>query len=301
MLHEALVNYHQEFLEEYWDKMGEQDDLTKTVETKKLKTLRLFGYQWTTFVDNFGYYKEIFLGFVHPFLKEKDFENQLVLEVGCGSGRPASVAASFGAEVVGVDLSEAVQTAQSLTEHYPLLHVVQGDVYALPFRPRFDFVYSVGVLQHIPDPQKALASIAGVVTPGQSLVLWVYGVRELWYQPIIWIRKITTRLPFGILRVISITLAALSELFLLIPHRILSRIPFTKKLAGKIPGRIYTRFPFRENVVGWFDRLGAPVTYYFSKIDVETMLDKAGFDDVQIIARPDASASWVVKARRSLA
>lgn len=149
-------------------------------DSKKLKTLHAFSYQWATFVKNFSYFQEIFLSFVQPVLGPQDFEDRVILEIGCGSGRPASVASSFGAEVIATDISEAVQTAQGLTSHYTMLHVVQSDVYSLPFRPCFDFVYSVGVIQHLPDPSRALRSISKVVPPGRRLVIWVYGIREFW-------------------------------------------------------------------------------------------------------------------------
>lgn len=298
LLDESLAAYHADFLDRFG---GEFDDLVNSqtrTDKKKVKTLHAFSYQWTTFVENFNYFKSIFLSFVKPFLRPEDFRDRVVLEIGCGSGRPASVASSFGAEVIAMDLSEAVQTAQSLTKHYPMLHVVQSDVYKLPFRPYFDFVYSVGVIQHLPDPSLALRSISKVVTPGRRLVIWVYGIREFWYRPIDWLRAITVKMPFWMLHGVSIGLAIASEVFLLIPYRILSRIPSTNRLADKIPGHIYANFPFRENVVGWFDRLGAPITHYFSAADVEHMLASAGFHQIEVRARPGASASWIAQAVR---
>ncbi|MFQ5545073.1 MAG: class I SAM-dependent methyltransferase, partial [Acidiferrobacterales bacterium] len=298
LLDESLTAYHADFLDRYGGEFSNLVTLQKRTDRKKAKTLHAFSYQWTTFIENFNYFKGIFLSFVKPFLEPEDFRDRVVLEIGCGSGRPASVASSFGAEVIATDLSEAVQTAQSLTNHYPMLHVVQSDVYTPPFRPYFDFVYSVGVIQHLPDPGLALRSISKVVTPGRRLIVWVYGIREFWYRPIDWLRTITVKMPFRMLHGLSILLAIASEVFLLVPYRILSRIPFTKRLADKIPGHIYANFPFRENVVGWFDRLGAPVTHYFSATDVEYMLARAGFRQIEVMARPGASASWIAQAVR---
>jgi len=295
LLSECLHHYHRGFLSRHGARFPAVP-LPSAGHDRKVATMHAFGYQWTTFVSNFQYYKDMFLSFIRPFLAEEDFKDRLVLDVGCGSGRPASIACSFGAEVVAVDLSEAVQTAFEQSRNYPKLHVVQADIYALPFRPRFDFVFSVGVLQHLPSPADALKSIARVVPADRRLVLWVYGKREWWYQPIEWLRQLTVRLPNGIVHGLSVLLAVLSEIFLLVPYRILSRLPWTRRLAETIPGRIYARFPFRENVIGWFDRLIAPITFYFSKSDVETMLQSAGFRDIAMYARPDASASWVVQA-----
>lgn len=268
---------------------------------KRLETSKAFGYQWTTFKENYHYFRSIFESFVRPYLLPDNFRGKLVLEVGCGSGRPASVAAGFGAEVVAIDLSIAVEAAYAMSQKIDGLHVVQGDAYQLPVKPMFDFVYSVGVLQHILDPAAALRGIARVLKPGQHLVLWVYGIREAWYQPIEWLRKLTTRLPFGMVRGLSHVLALLSEVFLLVPYRILKLIPVTSDLAESIPGRIYARLPYRENVLGWFDRLVAPVTYYFSEADLRRLLSAGGFDEVNLYARPDASASWVVDCVRAKA
>jgi len=297
LLWRTISGSHQDFLDEYGGKFKIRDKSAR-LDKRRLKTQKMFGYQWTTFRNNFEYFKDIFLSFVNPYLKPADFENKLVLEIGCGSGRPACVASSFGAEVIGVDLSEAVQTVQSMTQQYPGLHVVQGDAYSLPFKARFDLVYSVGVLQHIADPQRALKQMARLIHKDAFIVLWVYGVRELWYQPIEWMRKVMSRSPFWALHIVSTVLAVLSEIFLLMPYRILSRFAWTRNLAECIPGRIYSRFPFRENVLGWFDRLGAPVTYYFSRKVILGMMKEAGFDSVDIVAREGASASWVLRANR---
>lgn len=297
LLLETLANYHKSFLRQHSERLrihGASEVHSK----EKIDTLHAFSYQWTTFVANFEYFRNIFLSFVRPFLEPRDFQNRLVLEVGCGSGRPASVASSFGAEVVAIDLSESVRTAHSMTKLYPMLHVVQGDAYSLPFKPCFDFVYSVGVIQHLPAPDLAIRSISKVVPSGHRLVIWVYGIREFWYKPIDWLRKVTVNLPFPILHGLSVVLALLSEILLLIPYRILSRIPSTGKFSQRIPGRIYANFPFKENILGWFDRLGAPVTHYFTKDDVERMLIDSNFGNIRIVARPGASASWIAEATK---
>jgi SAM-dependent methyltransferase len=44
-------------------------------------------------------------------LKPEDLAGKLVLDVGCGMGRYAEVASRWGARVVGIDLSQAVEAA----------------------------------------------------------------------------------------------------------------------------------------------------------------------------------------------
>jgi SAM-dependent methyltransferase len=94
-------------------------------------------------------------------------EGKWVLDVGCGSGRFAEVALSSGAQVVALDYSSAVDACYANLRHHPNLHVIQGDIYALPFAPEtFSFVYSLGVLQHTPDVPNAFAALPPLVRGG---------------------------------------------------------------------------------------------------------------------------------------
>ena len=98
------------------------------------------------------------------------------LDAGCGAGRFAQVALDDGAEVVAVDLSSAVDACRhNLAERYPRLHVVQASIYELPFRHGvFDRVYSIGVLQHTPDVEKAVKALPRFLKQGGRLAYWIY-------------------------------------------------------------------------------------------------------------------------------
>ncbi len=63
---------------------------------------------------------------------------------------------------MGVDLSEAVTKAAELCAGTPEVLIIQGDLLDLPLADSaFDFVYSIGVLHHTPDPRRAFGEIAG--------------------------------------------------------------------------------------------------------------------------------------------
>ena len=110
--------------------------------------------------------------------KPEAMKGKWLLDVGCGSGRFAEIALSSGANVVALDYSTAVDACYANLGHHPNLHVVQGDVFALPFAPgSFDFVYSLGVLQHTPDVHRAFSALPPMVAPGGSLVVDYYEKR----------------------------------------------------------------------------------------------------------------------------
>ena len=110
--------------------------------------------------------------------KPEQLKDQWVLDVGCGAGRFAEVALLAGAKVVALDYSSAVDACYANLKHHPNLHVVQGDIYALPFAPgSFPFVYSLGVLQHTPDVAKAFAALPLMLTGGGRLCTDFYWKR----------------------------------------------------------------------------------------------------------------------------
>ena len=71
--------------------------------------------------------------------------------------------------MVGVDLTQAIDAAYENIGGRPNVHLVQADIFAMPFRDgTFDLAYSVGVLHHTPDPAAAFARVAAAVRHGRG-------------------------------------------------------------------------------------------------------------------------------------
>src|SRR4051812_9839344 len=84
---------------------------------------------------------------------DDQYRGRRLLDAGVGAGRFAERAAAKGAEVFGVDLTTAIDAAYWNIGERPNVHLIQADIFALPFRPEtFDLAYSIGVLHHTPDP-----------------------------------------------------------------------------------------------------------------------------------------------------
>jgi SAM-dependent methyltransferase len=110
--------------------------------------------------------------------RPEDIRGRWVLDVGCGAGRFAEVALQAGAKVVALDYSSAVDACYANLQGHPNLHVVQGDIYALPFvRAFFPFVDSLGVLQHTPDGRRAFEALPPLVAEGGKLCVDYYWKR----------------------------------------------------------------------------------------------------------------------------
>lgn len=98
-----------------------------------------------------------------------------VLDAGCGMGRYLRIASGGGALVVGIDVSEAVLAAREVAGEAENVAVVRGDLLRPPFGPEmFDHIYSLGVLDHTPDPRRAFLALARLLRPGGRIAIWVY-------------------------------------------------------------------------------------------------------------------------------
>jgi ubiquinone/menaquinone biosynthesis C-methylase UbiE len=125
-----------------------------------------------------------------------DLKSKLVLDVGCGSGRFAEVALNAGAFVVALDYSSAVDSCYNNLRNYPNLLVIQADVYQLPFAENtFDFIYSLGVLQHTPNVEKAFAALIPPLKSGGKICVDFY---EKSFKSILlpkyWLRPLTKKM-----------------------------------------------------------------------------------------------------------
>ena len=86
-----------------------------------------------------------------------------ILVVGCGHGFDAGVLARhFGCPTVGIDITDSFDAAAAAPAEFAKM-----DARALEFADNtFDFVYSFHALEHIPEPQRALAEMNRVLQLG---------------------------------------------------------------------------------------------------------------------------------------
>lgn len=100
---------------------------------------------------------------------------RVVLDAGCGPGRFLRLIARHAKLVVGLELGAHVERARRRCADLENVEVVQGSVLRPPFRVgSFDFVCSIGVLHHTPDPREGCARLAALLQPGGQLSVWVY-------------------------------------------------------------------------------------------------------------------------------
>jgi SAM-dependent methyltransferase len=100
-----------------------------------------------------------------------------VLEVGCGVGAQSVILArnSPQARFTSIDISsESVRQARERIRDADIPNVTfrQADIFDLPFRNgSFDHIFVCFVLEHLDDPEKALANLRLMLKPGGSMTV----------------------------------------------------------------------------------------------------------------------------------
>ncbi len=218
--------------------------------------------------------------------RPEDLAGKLVLDVGCGMGRFADVATRWGAHVVGIDLSLAAEVAaRNLAGREAT--IFQADVFQLPFAAEsFDFIYSIGVLHHTPDCERAFKALPGLLKPGGRIAIWLYSGYNHWYKMSDLYRKVTRRMPPRFLHLLCKGVVPLYAI-----HQVLRKIPLLGRpasgaLAYLIPMPFHPERNWR--ILDTFDWYSP---WYQSKHTYEEVFrwfESCGLEDLKVIEQPIA-------------
>lgn len=252
----------------------------------KQRTADSFAYEWNSFGSLREQWRKNFTDYMRPHSPES-FAGKLVLDVGTGSGRHAFHAAELGARVVAVDIGRSIDVARRNLPSTVL--TVQADAEKLPLEAEaFDFVMSIGVLHHLPDPQRALNKLVPLAHPGGHVHVYLYWIPEQKWQAFVLrlvttARKITVRLPHRLLHAMCIPLAALLAIMIVWPYRLMRRVPRLRRFANALPLKTYADYPFGVLVNDQFDRFSAPLERRYTRVEVAEMLKLAGLTNVSVL------------------
>lgn len=256
-----------------------------------------FGFQWNRFkleqIDSANgtnlsatrFYAET--GWTKDWLRGK-----WVLDAGCGAGRFLDVAADSEAEVVGLDISSAIDAARANLAGRRNVHFVQASIYEPPFRPgAFGGCYCIGVVQHTPDPQETMRTLPRVLSPAGRIAITAYE-RKSWtrFYAKYLLRPLTKQLDkrkllAGIKVVMPVLFPITSVLF---------RLPLAGRVfmfAIPIANYVHETTLTRKQRYAWaildtFDMLSPQFDQPRTQQEVEEALSAAGVVDLQRLPNP---------------
>jgi len=256
----------------------------------KDRTINDFGEQWLKYPDNEGYYGslELFSDILSPFLEPKDIKDCRVAEIGSGTGRIVNMLLESSVQhIVAVEPSDAfavlVRNIRNSEKVTPLK--ITGD--QLPADGNLDYIFSIGVLHHIPDPKPVVEAAFKALRPGGRFLVWLYGKEgnSLYLAFIEPLRVVTKKLPHFLL-------AFLVEMMY---WPLLGYIKICKIFPLPLKGYMLSVFekmsPEKRRLI-IYDQLNPAYAKYYTRREAETLLIDGKFKNVRTHHRH--GYSWTV-------
>ena len=255
------------------------------------RTIADFGEQWTSYPDSEGFFgsAELFDDFVKPLVSVADLAGRRVAEIGAGTGRFINVFAAAGAaHMVAVEPSTAFRVLREKTRRFEdRITYLNATGDQLPATGDLDYVFAIGVLHHIPDPDPVVAAASHALRRGGQLAVWLYGregntlylllVRSLWW--------LTRRLPH---RGLEVFVRLLYPLFwcYMTACRLLP-LP----LAGYMRRVMWPLAADKRRVV-IYDQLNPAYAKFYTRGEARALLARHAFTDIRLHHRH--GISWTV-------
>ena len=312
-LRELLPSRYPHWFRAYWrdDVSGDgADSGTSTDSPKnvlaKLRAVKSFSYEWLKISEMLPEWERNFHEYFEPWTEEF-LRNKLLLDLGCGMGRHISYAAPSADTIYGVDLSWAVEAAYRNNASLDNVCVVQADLDHLPFRQSlFDIVYSLGIIHHLPDPERAFNSIVSYVRTGGWIRVYLYRdwtrdtdrwrrFRDRWINRL---RRYSWRMPHPLLYALTFALSATAYTTFILPRRHLYNVPFMAPVVRRLPLKSYSTYPFRVLHNDIFDQFSAPIENRYSRAEVEAWLHRAALHQPSLFPLA-GHGGWVAYGQRA--
>ena len=248
------------------------------------ETVKSFGEEWSKF-DSFSEEEIQKIGKDYFDIVDQAYLSQsrtVALDVGCGTGRWTKFLAPKVNFVEAIDPSDSVFTAAHFLKDHENVRVTQASIENLPFPPEsFDFVFSLGVLHHIPNTRQALAHCVSQLKPGGLLLIYLYYDLEnrgisfrLLLKVVTLIRKFVSLLPAQIKKIVCDVIA----LTVYVPLAAIAWSLKSLRFKGwnSVPLSYYHDKTLNVMRNDALDRFGTPLEQRFSRKDIEEMLVQAG-------------------------
>jgi SAM-dependent methyltransferase len=215
-------------------------------------------------------------------------EDKIAADFGCGTGRWSKYFHTKVGAVAAIDPSEAVMAAGQLLNGVENVQLYKASIDNLPFDDNyFDFGFSLGVLHHIPDTQKAMNACIKKIKPGGYFLVYLYyslDNRGPLYKALFFlsnlIRRVVSMMPDPIKKISCNLLAIFFYMPFVLFSRTLKYLGVSKKIRSRIPLHSYEDNSFYIIRNDALDRFGTPLEQRFSKRQIDEMMNKAGLHNI---------------------
>lgn len=243
-------------------------------------------------IDDYWGSKKMLKDIVNPFALSK-IKNKIIMEVGTGSGRILNnLTKYYPKKIFAVEPSKAINVAKkNNTNSKVTIKFLNIKAEDLEINKKIDFVFSLGVIHHIPNYKKACEKIYRSLKPGGKFIMWVYGYEgnELYIIIFNNLRRITRILPDTVLRMICMILNFFCYIYIFLCR-------FFKLPMKDYMQNVFTKCSFEKRNYIIFDQLNPSYSKYFTKSEVFSLLKNSGYKDINIKHR--YKYSWLAIAKK---
>jgi SAM-dependent methyltransferase len=278
------------------------------IENADRPTVEGFGREWSTFTQSDKEFsaeerQRIFDGYFSIFPWQALPPNAAGADIGCGSGRWATLVAPRVGTLHAVDASpDALAVARQNLGSLANVRFHQASVSALPFADgELDFAYSLGVLHHVPDTAAAIRAVAAKLKAGSPFLIYLYYAldnrsalfRAVWTASNA-VRIVLSRVPYA-LQIIATTIIAAAVYWPL--ARIAGLLERFGAMPRSWPLAFYRRHSFYVMRTDAFDRFCTRLEQRFTRVQIGDMLRAAGFTDIKFSENEPYWVAIAVKVR----
>ena len=271
--------------------------------TERTDVIEGFGDEWARF-DQTGLTDEersvLFDAYFEVFPWQDLSEDAEGFDLGCGSGRWADLVAPCVGTLHCIDPSDAIDVARRNLAARDNVVFHQRTAAELPFaRESMDFGYSLGVLHHVADTERALRAAVQALKPGAPLLVYLYYAfdnRPAWFRAL-WrvsdaVRRVISHQPNAVRHVVSDVLAGA------VYYPLARSAAAAERLGVNVeqwPLSAYRHRSFYMMRTDSLDRFGTRLEKRYTRDDVEALLRDAGLTDIRFCS----SVFWCAVGTRA--
>jgi SAM-dependent methyltransferase len=285
-----MISYNQEPIQRIQGKNREVAVFITEGANIDAEVVKSFGDEWEKFHvfsdDMIEEWVEDYFDIINDSIINK---NTYILDIGCGSGRWTKYLSRKANFIEAVDPSDSIFAADNLLGNIKNVRLSKASIENIPFaNDSFDFVMSVGVLHHTPDPQKSMIDCVQKVKKGGYFYCYLYHNLESmsWRLKFLFnisegVRKVVSKLPGRIKAFVCDLLAVIIYMPFILWVRLLMVIGL-KKTAVKMPLSSYHDKSFFSIRNDSLDKFGTALEHRYSKKEIEQLMTNSGLTDIVI-------------------
>lgn len=249
-----------------------------------------FGYEWDKYSHLDPNYENQIKNWVYP-MNEKDFQDKLVLDAGCGMGRNSYWVLKWGAkELTAFDYDErSVAATKKNLREFKNTNISFQDINKINWENQFDIAFSIGVIHHLNNPELAITNLYRSLKPNGTLIMWVYS-----FEGNEWIPKYVDPIRIHLTSKLPLALVHFLSYFASIPLWLLVKIYRGEN--GYL--RQLSKFKLNHIHSIVFDQLIPSVANYWKREEIEKMLEKINIKNFTI-NQPPNKCGWTIIIKKT--